>query len=119
MFEIIIEDTFDSAHCLRGYDGPCENVHGHTYKVQVSFKFRELESSGMAIDFKNAKSVLKLIIDKLDHKMINELESFINTNPTAENIAKYIYCEIKQELAMVSSVNVWETATSCARYYEE
>ena len=88
MYEIIVEDTFDSAHCLRGYEGPCERLHGHTYKVQACFKFKELQSSGMAIDFKFAKKALKQITDKLDHTMINELEPFKSINPTAENIAK-------------------------------
>ena len=118
MFEIYIEDHFDSAHSLRGYDGPCKHVHGHTYKVSATFKFETCDDTGIAFDFVKAKHALKELVNILDHAYLNELEVFETKNPTAENIAYYVYSEIKKEIGELASVSIWETATSCATYYE-
>jgi len=118
MFEIYIEDHFDAAHSLREYDGPCKNLHGHTYKISAVFKFQELGDTGIAFDFVKAKKSLKIIVDELDHAHLNDLEAFSKKNPTAENIAYYIYTEIKKDIKELYKVSVWETATSCATYYE-
>jgi len=118
MYEIKIKDTFDAAHCLRNYEGSCQRLHGHTYRVNVCFRFDSLDESGMAVDFRKAKGILKEIIDHLDHQYINELPEFITQNPTAENIAQFIFDRIKPECKEIYSVSVWETATSCATYYE-
>ena len=119
MYEIAIEDTFDSAHCLPGYNGSCSRLHGHTYKVKVCFRFSSVEQSGMAIDFRLAKETLKSAIDYMDHRYINELPEFSTQNPTAENIAKFLFDCIKSKISQTFSVSVWETPTSCATYYEE
>ena len=118
MYEITIEDTFDSAHCLRGYDGQCSNLHGHTYRVQARFRFRELDASGMTVDFRKAKESLRSATDYLDHAYINELPEFSIHNPTAERIARFIFDCVKAIHSELASVSVWETPTSCATYYE-
>ena len=119
MYEIAVEDTFDAAHCLRGYAGSCQRLHGHTYRVRASFRFTSLEESGMAIDFRSAKDVLRTVLDYMDHQYINELPEFLAQNPTAENIARFVFGRIKEHNAQVHSVSVWETAGSCATYCEE
>jgi 6-pyruvoyltetrahydropterin/6-carboxytetrahydropterin synthase len=119
MYEIMVEDTFDAAHCLRGYDGSCSRLHGHTYRVAAHFRTLGLGQEGMALDFISAKATLRGIIGHLDHTYINELPEFEVTNATAENLAKYIYDEIKSQVPEAYSVSGWETPTSCATYSED
>ncbi|HOM72529.1 MAG TPA: 6-carboxytetrahydropterin synthase QueD [Armatimonadota bacterium] len=120
MYEILVEEKFDAAHCLRGYPGNCEKLHGHTYKVQVALRTPHLGEIGMAVDFRSVKSALRTILKGLDHTYINELPEFSKTNPTAENLACYIYGKMKQEFAQIlHKVTVWETESSAASYWEE
>lgn len=119
MYEISIEDTFDSAHSLREYHGNCERLHGHTYKAKAVFRCEMLDKIGIAMDFRQAKKLLKSITEYLDHEYINDLPEFSVQNPTAENIAKFIFDKIKTENQQIYSVSVWETPTSCATYYEK
>ncbi|MCX8052438.1 MAG: 6-carboxytetrahydropterin synthase QueD [Armatimonadetes bacterium] len=119
MYEITIEDTFDAAHCLREYSGTCRNLHGHTYRVCARFRYTKLDESGIALDFRKAKQALRNVTDYLDHTYMNELPEFSVQNPTAENIARFIYCRLKETHPELASVSVWETATSCATYYED
>jgi 6-pyruvoyltetrahydropterin/6-carboxytetrahydropterin synthase len=118
MYELMIEDTFASAHQLIGYEGPCENIHGHTWKVQVFLKGDNLDKLGMLYDFKQAKSTLKDILSEFDHKNLNEMGYFRKSNPTAENIARTI-CDLYSDKIgdiKVSKVTVWESETTCATY---
>lgn len=119
MYAIAIEDTFDAAHCLRDYDGACSRLHGHTYHVRVAFRFESLDDSGLALDFRQAKTVLKSVLDYLDHQYINDLPEFSSQNPTAEAIAKLIFDRVKNDVHQTYSVSVWETPTSCATYFED
>lgn len=128
MYELKISSVFSSAHNLRGYNGKCENIHGHNWQIEVTVCSELLNEIGIAIDFKILKGHLKIIMEKLDHKYINELPYFKNINPSAENIAKYIFKEFRILLdsnkesksvnIKVKKVNVYETATSMASYYE-
>ncbi len=118
MYEISVEDTFDAAHCLREYEGSCRQLHGHTYRVCAAFRYNDVEKTGMAFDFKLAKKELRTALDYLDHKYINELPEFSVKNPTAENIAKFVYDRIKKSISHLHHVSVWETPTSCATYFE-
>ena len=125
MYELMIEDRFAAAHQLVGYEGPCENIHGHTWKVQVFFKGADLGKTGMLFDFKEAKMILKEILKDFDHKNLNEIRFFKKDNPTAENIAKRIYNEYKEKLvgahrdapmAEITKTTVWESEATCATY---
>jgi len=118
MFELMVEDTFDAAHALRGYEGPCENLHGHTWKVQLFVKDKKLNRVGLLEDFKSLKHELKEILDQFDHKLLNDLKAFEIDNPSSEIIARFIYKQIKKRKKSVSKVTVWESATSCASYWE-
>jgi 6-pyruvoyltetrahydropterin/6-carboxytetrahydropterin synthase len=119
MYEITIEDSFDAAHLLPDYQGNCSRLHGHTYKVQAHFRTLELDKQGMAIDFRKAKKLLRSVLDYIDHHYINELPEFSDQNPTAENVARFIYDQIKPKGKSLYSVSVWETPTSCATYFRE
>src|SRR5438270_8040622 len=93
MFEVTVEDSFAAGHYLRNYKGKCETPHGHNYKVRVTLAGAELDKAGLLLDFKDLTEVMKHVIDRLDHQMINELEPFTKLNPSAENLAKYFYDE--------------------------
>ena len=122
MYEVTVEDTFAAGHYLRNYKGKCENPHGHNYKVRVTLAGSELDKAGLLLDFKDLKEVMKHVIDRLDHQMINDIEPFTVVNPSAENVAKYFYDEIARQLtdlpagARVREVILWETDTSRAQY---
>ena len=125
MFEITVDAGFSSGHYLRNYHGKCENPHGHNYKVRVTLRGRELDHSGLLLDFKELKGVLKPVVENLDHKMINELEPFTVVNPSAENLAKYFFDQTNDHLSSltkgrvsVKDCTIYETDTSCATYYE-
>ena len=116
----MVEDSFDAAHCLRGYEGNCENLHGHTYRVQCMLRQSDLNEIGLSFDFKQVKNALRQIITNLDHSFLNDLEDFKVNNPTAENLAQHIYNHMKVFFdKAVTKVTVWETATSAATYFEE
>jgi 6-pyruvoyltetrahydropterin/6-carboxytetrahydropterin synthase len=119
MYELTVEAQFDSAHNLRRYDGPCENLHGHTYRAQVSYQGSELNELGILVDFKQLKDTLAEVVSYLDHRYLNELPEFKEQNPTAENIARVIFQRIRGILGDgISKVTVWETPTSSASYCE-
>ena len=122
MYEILIKSDFSGAHNLRGYKGRCEKLHGHNWKIEARFETDTLDKIGMAVDFKILKSKLENVLKKVDHAYLNKLDAFKRENPSAENIAKYIYggliSSIRKKGLSVKSVSVWESETSCATYYE-
>ncbi len=120
MYELTIALSFSSAHSLRGYEGACENLHGHNWKVEVTIESAGLDDLGMVMDFKRIKSEVKKVLDALDHRFLNEVPPFDTINPTAENIAAHIYAGTGASLngggIRVSRVKVWESDTSAASY---
>ena len=118
MYSLKVEGTFSSAHNLRGYKGKCEDLHGHNWKVEVEARGKDLGKSGMLIDFKVIKKELYNILEKLDHRYLNNIPYFTKVNPTSENIAKYIFDYIRKKIPDVWSVTVWESENSSARYEE-
>jgi len=118
MYTIKIESGFSAAHNLRDYKGKCEDLHGHNWKVEVEVAKDELDKTGMVIDFHQLKNELNSVLEKLDHKYLNETAYFKKVNPTSENMAKYIYYQLQLKIKDVVSVTVWENNTCCARYEE-
>ncbi len=125
MFEVTVEAGFSSGHYLRNYQGKCENPHGHNYRVLVTLAGAELDETGLLLDFKLLKNLLKPVVEYLDHRMINDLAPFTELNPSAENLARYFHDETSKELrdltggrVRVKDCTVFETDTSFARYYE-
>lgn len=125
MYEVTVERSFAAGHYLRNYKGKCENPHGHNYKVQVTLRGAELDKAGLLLDFKDVKDVMKSVIERLDHQMLNDIEPFRHLNPSAENIAKYFFDHTNDHLksltngrVAVKDVTVWETDLTMARYSE-
>ena len=130
MFEVRVTADFAAAHFLRDYNGKCENLHGHNYKVYAHVRGPELNEGGMLLDFTKLKGALREVCRQLDHTNLNDLD-FFDQNPSAERIAMYIYNGVvellKKEGIDVSyqegkkepvlfCVDVFETETSRARY---
>lgn len=118
MYEIKAQLYFSAAHHLLNYDGECENQHGHNWLVEAYVQGTELDKSNILIDYKILKKHLKEVLNLLDHKDINELEDFKSISPSSETLAKYIYEKMKANVPQISKISIWETATSCASYFE-
>jgi 6-pyruvoyltetrahydropterin/6-carboxytetrahydropterin synthase len=121
MFEVTVEEKFASGHALRNYHGKCENVHGHNYRVEVTLAGERLDQTGLLVDFVELKKVLNAIIDRMDHRFLNDVPPFDVVNPSAENMARYIFEELEMGLgerspARVSNVRLWETDSCSATY---
>jgi 6-pyruvoyltetrahydropterin/6-carboxytetrahydropterin synthase len=115
MFKITKEFSFCAAHQLNelGEGHPCSRVHGHNYKVKVELKSNDLDSAGMVQDYGELKEIGNWIDEFLDHRNLNNV---IPGNPTAENIAKWIFYKWKHIYPLLSAVDVSETDKTWARY---
>ena len=121
MFKVSIEDKISAAHHLRGYEGKCAEPHGHNWKVIVRVMIEKLNNIGLAIDFYDLRSITKGVVDKLDHKDLNELEYFSVENPSSENIARFLYKNIKEQLpenVQLAEIEVVESE-GCSIVYTE
>ena len=119
MFEISIKSHFCGAHSLNGYKGLCANLHGHNWEVEVFLRGATLDHLGMLVDFKDVKKTLQAVLEKLDHHHLNTLPIFRKTNPTAENIAKFIFNELSRKIVnhvRLHRVRVSESPGSAATY---
>lgn len=121
-YTLTVLTDFAAAHSLRNYPGDCSKLHGHNWKVEVEVTATALDAIGIAMDFKLIRKEAKALCDELDHEYLNELPPFDQINPTAENIAAYLYRELGKRLdtatAQISAVTVWETERACVRYTE-
>ena len=129
MFEVRVEADFSAAHFLKDYNGKCENLHGHNYKVYAHVRGSELNEGGMLLDFTRLKAALRAVCKELDHTNLNDFDYF-KQNPSAERIAMYIYDGIVNSLSAdgidvknpaagqpkLYAIDVFETDTSRARF---
>lgn len=122
MFRLTIHTAFAAAHNLINYQGDCENLHGHNWKVEVSVVTDQLDKAGLGIDFKILKAETNTLLKTLDHKYLNELAPFSEVSPSSENIARYLYHELVKiftpRKVTVTMVTVWESDFAAASYYE-
>ncbi len=121
MFELKIVTHFAAAHQLLMVAKKCENLHGHNWKIEVCIKGEKLNKAGVLIDFGELREKVSDIIQRLDHKFLNELKPFNDSfPPSSENIAQYIAEElqaaINDPLIQVSRVISWESENACATY---
>lgn len=123
MYRLKIVTSFAAAHNLNNYQGECENLHGHNWRVEVTVTAKELDKAGLGIDFKILKAETREFLGTLDHKYLNELPSFQGVSPSSENISRFIYQELGKKLnnsnVKVEMITVWESDFACASYYEE
>lgn len=118
-----VVSDFASAHTLREYPGACSRMHGHNWKVETEVEATTLDSVGMGIDFKTVRKATKELTGKLDHHYLNDIAPFDVINPTAENIAAYIFKGLSETLnsdrVKVKAITLWETERACVRYTED
>ncbi len=118
-YTLFVKASFAAAHRLREYEGNCERLHGHNWKVEAAVESDRLDSRGMAIDFRVIKAALNGILDRLDHGYLNDVPPFTEENPSSENLARYLYDELSRmipEPARVCRVIVWESEDARAEY---
>lgn len=119
MYELTVQADFAAAHCLRGYKGACENLHGHNWRLDIVLQSDQLNELGMVMDFKDVKAVLREILAEFDHAFLNDLPRFKTVNPTTENIARIVAEELGKRLpcsVTVKSVTSWESEKCAATY---
>lgn len=140
MYFLKAEFSFDSAHFLYGYEGKCSNIHGHTWRVEVTVKSDLLQNSrqqkGMIMDFSDLKKTLAVIAERYDHALIFEKNTLkqdtkdclkrdgfrlveLPFRPTAENLARHFFMEVKESGCTPHNVTVYETPNNCAMYEED
>jgi 6-pyruvoyltetrahydropterin/6-carboxytetrahydropterin synthase len=122
LYELKIITQMAAAHQLREFDGKCEKLHGHNWKIEVCVAGQDLRDNGILIDFKLIKEAAQKVLHELDHSFLNELECFKSVNPSSENIARHIFLSLSKELddvhVRVSKVTAWESDSACASYTE-
>ncbi len=141
MFILRNEIQFDTAHYLSGYEGKCSNIHGHRYRLVLELAsdtlHQEGQQRGMVADFGEVKAMLKTIADQYDHKLLIEDNDdgrtvaaalaqvpnqfavvMVSYRPTAEEMSRDIYQQIKKAGFPVYSVELFETPTNSCKYME-
>ena len=122
MYELTVSTHFDAAHSLTDYPGECARLHGHTFRVDIVVAGEALNKIGLVYDFKDLKDKINNILGRFDHRHLNEIPPFDRTTPTAENIANFLYHEIKSgglpANVSVKRVDVWESASARLSYSE-
>jgi len=134
MYTVRKEFRFEAAHVLeRCHSDECTFIHGHSYKLEVKVSHDKLNDDGMVIDFKRLKEIVSPLVNDWDHALIgtqysldpifnnNVKKKIVDFNPTAENMCKFFFVRIKNELNNVNrwfsvTVRLWETATSYAEF---
>ena len=123
MYEVEIISNFSAAHRLRNYHGKCEHLHGHNYRVHVTARASSLGDGGMVIDFGDLRKAANRAVEPFDHSYLNEIKPFDRIEPSAENIAAFLFEEIGRQLndkaEMLYSVSVWESDGSRATFVKE
>jgi 6-pyruvoyltetrahydropterin/6-carboxytetrahydropterin synthase len=111
---------FSAAHVLRDYTAGCEKLHGHNYKVIIEVVANKLDNLGMVMDYLDIENIAKKYINLVDHQYLNNITPFDKINPTAENVAKWLFdnmaTDINNERTQLKSITIWETDHNCVSY---
>jgi len=119
MYSLTVKSHFDAAHALRGYPGDCAKLHGHTWDVEIELEGARLNDIEIVYDFRDLKRILGEVLEKFDHKHLNEVPPFDRLSPTGENLARHIYEELEVRVAgavRIVEVRVWESPQACIGY---
>ena len=122
MYDVTVKTGFAAAHQLRLYDGKYENLHGHNWTAQVTVEADELDPIGVGIDFVELKAMVEKNLSELDYHNINEVPPFDEQNPSAENIARWLFLKLKVEVntnsTRIKRVEIFEMEGCGASYFE-
>ena len=121
MYRLSSQKMISAAHVLRDYDGPCSRMHGHNWNVKIDVLSNQLDKVGFCLDFKDLDDILWKVIGPFDHNNFNDFAPFDKLNPTAENIARYFFDELKKLLPQnirLEKISIWETDTYLVEYFE-
>ena len=122
MYEVTVKTGFAAAHQLRLYDGKYENLHGHNWTAQVTVEADKLDPIGVGIDFVKLKAMVEKNLSELDYHNINEVPPFDEQNPSAENIARWLFLKLKVEVntnsTRIKRVEIFEMEGCGASYFE-
>lgn len=119
MFELMVTGRFAAAHFLRNFKGRCEALHGHNWRVEMVIRGNKLDKADLLMDFGELKALMNQALDHLDHHHLNEVEPFVELNPSSEMIAKYLAEYVGQRLpehVSIARVSAWESDDSRATY---
>jgi len=121
MYELRVVTKFSAAHQLTMVGSKCENMHGHNWKIEVYVTGEKLDEGGVVMDFGEIKKHVAEIMSMLDHKYLNELDYFKQSQPSSENIAYFVAAELQQRVdnmaVNVSRVTAWESDDAAATYF--
>ena len=118
-YELFITADFSAAHNLREYKGKCERLHGHNWRIDLRLAGDHLDAEGLLLDFTEAKRILGEVLERFDHRYLNEVEPFDRLQPSSENIARTIAEAVAERLpasVRVVSVTAWESDRCAATY---
>ncbi|MEC7641551.1 MAG: 6-carboxytetrahydropterin synthase [Nitrospinota bacterium] len=122
MYDITVKSTFSAAHRLKGYDGQYENLHGHNWIAIVTVRASELDSMEVGIDFVKLKQKVEEVLGRLDYQTLNEVPPFDTQNPSAENIARWLFKALKADInsatVKIQRVEIKEFEDCGAAYFE-
>ena len=108
-----VEFRFAASHRLPRYDGPCSRVHGHNYRFFVAVEGEVDPRTGMIADFGDIKAAVhERVLARVDHRDLND----VLENPTAENIARFIWESLAGQLPGLCEVRLFEIPDSCVTY---
>jgi 6-pyruvoyltetrahydropterin/6-carboxytetrahydropterin synthase len=117
----MVTGRFAAAHSLRNFQGRCEALHGHNWRVEVVVRGSALDEAGLVMDFGELKRLMNAALDELDHQHLNEVPPFDRDNPSSELIARHIYRRVAAGLpegVAMARVSAWESEDSRATYLE-
>ncbi|MFH1961600.1 MAG: 6-carboxytetrahydropterin synthase QueD [bacterium] len=118
MYKVMVEREFSAAHHINEYQGECQRLHGHNWRIQIIACSNILNKLGIVVDFRDMENALDKVIQPLDHQCLNQLSEFSEKNPTSETIAEHIYTQLTllSPDIPVTEVRVWETSTKYGAY---
>jgi 6-pyruvoyltetrahydropterin/6-carboxytetrahydropterin synthase len=123
MYELVVNSQFSAAHNLRNYEGKCEALHGHNWRVEVFVRADALGEGGMVLDFRILREETEQVLEALDHQYLNDLPYFQKEEPSSENIARYIYEALTERLRphgiTPHKVTAWESERAGASFLGE
>ncbi len=118
-YELFIQADFSAAHNLREYKGKCERLHGHNWRIDLRLAGDRLNAEGLLLDFTEAKRILGEVLERFDHRYLNEVEPFDRLQPSSEMIARVVAEAVAERLpagVRVVSVTAWESDRCAATY---